>query len=74
MIIRICIFAFVILCLPYSGKGLALDRIALIIGSAYYPDAPLRNPANDAKAMAKRLEDLGHELYRLLVLTHLDSV
>jgi uncharacterized caspase-like protein len=34
-------------------------RLALIIGNSAYKDAPLRNPVNDARAMAKALEQTG---------------
>lgn len=32
------------------------DRVALVIGSSAYPNAPLRDPANDAKAIGSVLE------------------
>lgn len=41
-------------------------RIALVMGNSKYPDAPLRNPANDARAMADVLTDLGFEVKLLL--------
>ena len=34
-------------------------RVALVIGNAAYATAPLRNPANDAKAMSAALRSLG---------------
>ncbi|HEY7204435.1 MAG TPA: caspase family protein [Methylomirabilota bacterium] len=34
-------------------------RLALVIGNSAYREAPLRNPANDARAMAQRLRELG---------------
>ncbi|MBZ0250790.1 MAG: caspase family protein, partial [Burkholderiales bacterium] len=37
-------------------------KIALVIGNAAYPTAPLRNPVNDAKAMAARLQALGYDV------------
>jgi hypothetical protein len=37
-------------------------RIALVIGNAAYPTAPLRNPVNDARAMAVKLKALGFEV------------
>jgi len=40
-----------------SGK-----RIALVIGNGKYPTAPLKNPGNDARAMAKSLKELGFEV------------
>lgn len=36
-------------------------RVALVIGNAKYPDAPLKNPANDARAMAVKLKSLGFD-------------
>jgi hypothetical protein len=37
----------------------AEKRVALVIGNAAYRDAPLKNPVNDARAMAAKLKDLG---------------
>ncbi len=37
-------------------------RMALVIGNARYPDVPLNNPSNDARLMAKTLEELGFEV------------
>lgn len=37
-------------------------RVALIIGNSKYPTAPLKNPGNDARAMAKSLKELGFEV------------
>ena len=34
-------------------------RIALVIGNAAYPNAPLKNPVNDARDMASALRSLG---------------
>ncbi len=41
------------------------SRLALVIGNAAYEEAPLRNPVNDARAMAATLEGLGFEVIRL---------
>ena len=38
------------------------SRIALVIGNSSYPDGPLRNPANDARAIGKRLGEFGFEV------------
>jgi hypothetical protein len=35
------------------------SRVALVIGNADYPASPLRNPANDARSIARRLGELG---------------
>src|SRR3954467_14130279 len=40
----------------------AEQRIALIIGNSNYSIAPLRNPVNDATAMASKLQLLGFEV------------
>lgn len=37
-------------------------RTALIIGNANYSEKPLQNPINDARSMAKSLNDLGFEV------------
>ncbi|MBX3605233.1 MAG: caspase family protein [Piscinibacter sp.] len=43
----------------------AAGRVALVIGNAAYPGAPLRNPVNDALAMADTLKQLGFEVSTL---------
>ena len=40
----------------------ALPRLALIIGNTKYPEAPLKNPANDAKAIAGELQKSGFKV------------
>jgi hypothetical protein len=40
----------------------ALPRQALIIGNTRYPSAPLKNPANDARALAAELQKLGFKV------------
>ncbi len=37
-------------------------RVALVVGNAAYPSSPLRNPVNDARAMAQTLRALGFEV------------
>ena len=37
-------------------------RLALIIGNGAYPSSPLRNPTNDARALAAALKGLGFEV------------
>lgn len=46
-------------------------RTALVIGNASYGDTPLKNPVNDATAMAKSLEDLGFDV---ILLTNADQL
>jgi uncharacterized caspase-like protein len=44
----------------------ALPRHALVIGNSQYQDAPLRNPANDAAAIAGELKQAGFEVVQAL--------
>ncbi len=54
--------------LTHAPPGHAADgtgdeqRIALIIGNSDYARSPLKNPVNDARAMAEALERLGFEV------------
>jgi uncharacterized caspase-like protein len=50
-----------------QGKGSVAGerRVALVIGNAAYDSAPLRNPVNDARAMAATLRTLGFEITAL---------
>ena len=45
-----------------AGTALSETKIALVIGNAAYAAAPLRNPVNDANAMAARLRAAGFEV------------
>lgn len=45
--------------------GAQEKRVALVIGNAAYAESPLKNPANDARAMAGRLKELGFEVMAL---------
>src|SRR5262245_50145513 len=40
----------------------AVQRTALVIGNGNYEQGPLRNPANDARAMGNALKDLGFDV------------
>ncbi len=42
--------------------GAPEKRVALVIGNADYAVSPLRNPVNDAQAMAKKLTEVGFEV------------
>ena len=44
----------------------ALPRTALVIGNSRYPGAPLKNPANDAGAIAEHLGKMGFSVIPLL--------
>ena len=47
---------------PTAAPTLAEKKLALLIGNGAYPDAPLQNPANDARAMAAALKRLGFDV------------
>jgi len=49
-----------------SDRALAADRLALVIGNSGYKNAPLANPANDAKLMAATLETAGFKVTRII--------
>ena len=49
--------------LAQSGSSLSvLPRVALVIGNSKYPEAPLKNPGNDAKGIANELQKLGFQV------------
>jgi len=52
------VFALFLLVPAYAAE----NRVALVIGNAKYPSAPLRNPVNDARDMAVALRKLGFEV------------
>ena len=46
--------------LPVAAQGAREEpKIALLIGNSAYREAPLRNPVNDVRAMARTLRELG---------------
>ncbi|MCB1691235.1 MAG: caspase family protein [Pseudomonadales bacterium] len=54
---RFAVFVLMVGCLALNAA--ASDRVALVIGNADYPGAPLENPVRDAKAMSTKLRSLG---------------
>ena len=44
------------------GEREDLSKVALVIGNGAYHTAPLRNPPNDARDMARTLRDLGFDV------------
>ena len=44
----------------------SIKRVALVIGNSAYQSAPLANPVNDARLMAKTLESTGFEVIEIL--------
>ena len=53
---------FLLLLFATLSATAAEQRIALVIGNSKYASAPLRNPVNDATAMAKKLREMGFEV------------
>jgi len=54
---------FVLLLLLCIALGAAESkRYALVVGNADYSVSPLKNPVNDAEAMAASLQELGFEV------------
>ena len=50
---------------PWARAERATDteaRVALVIGNASYKDSPLKNPVNDARAVAAKLRGLGFDV------------
>jgi len=47
-----------------AASGAEEQRVALVIGNAAYAHGALRNPVNDARAIAGRLEKLGFHVIR----------
>lgn len=61
--IRILALSCCLLFAAASGAAVAAERVALVIGvGAYKEAAPLKNPANDAEAVAASLKRLGFEV------------
>lgn len=45
-----------------EGASRPEQRVALVIGNGAYESAPLRNPVNDARVMARALRELGFDV------------
>ena len=51
------------LAIPRPGPAPGVEnRVALVVGNAAYPQAPLENPGNDARAMGRLLKSVGFEV------------
>ena len=53
---------FITLLFTLVSAEAAQNRTALVIGNSDYADAPLKNPANDARDMASTLKQLGFDV------------
>ncbi|MCE9568393.1 MAG: caspase family protein [Rhodocyclales bacterium] len=61
--LRIVATAATLLVAPaFHAMAAAEQKVALVIGNSAYPSSRLRNPVNDAKAMADKLRALGFEV------------
>lgn len=47
---------------PPAVRAIKEHRVALVIGNARYSGSPLKNPVNDARAMARSLRELGFDV------------
>ena len=47
---------------PQGAQLLKLPKIALVVGNGKYRQSPLKNPANDARAIGETLTGLGFEV------------
>jgi len=65
-IFRIWLLLIALASLTVPGTGVAAvgdgGRVALVIGNASYRQAPLKNPVNDARAVAAALRELGFDV------------
>lgn len=55
----LALLASLVLATPAEASSPVGKRIALVVGNGAYPTAPLKNPVNDARAVAKVLKELG---------------
>lgn len=61
-------FCFLLwLCLSFFPALSHAEFVALVIGNNNYSTAPLQNPANDAKVVAKIFERMGYDHVELLI-------
>ncbi len=70
---KICIAVIASLCLFLGSPDVsfAAKRVALVIGNSAYENAPaLKNPINDANAMAELLQRLGFDVVKGVDLNH----
>ena len=67
-----CLVALFSLILLVVLPAHAERRIALVIGNGAYKAAPLKNPVNDARDMAKTLKEMGFEVILKLNVGHRD--
>jgi uncharacterized caspase-like protein len=62
LLLRQALVVVALACAAPAVAAISEPRVALVIGNAAYPAAPLRNPVNDANAIAARLRAMGFEV------------
>jgi len=63
ILLRLTFAALIVLAAsPVLAQSGAIKKVALVIGNSAYKEQPLRNPANDAKAMAAKLRQIGFQV------------
>lgn len=64
--LRSLVLALLTVCLASAVLAAAptvvQQRVALVVGNSAYPASPLKNPGNDARAMAARLKELDFDV------------
>src|SRR5882672_2554199 len=55
-------FIVAVISLTVTHVVAADSKVALVIGNSRYIDSPLKNPENDAKAMARLLREKGFDV------------
>lgn len=73
-LLAFCLGLWLVACLPVLAADGGRNRpgaakVALVIGNAAYPGAPLKNPANDAKDVAQAFRQLGFEVIERIDVT-----
>lgn len=61
-VLTVFFLALVSMVLLSAGNCLAQKRLALLIGNSAYKNGPLKNPANDVKAMNQALRSAGFDV------------
>ena len=60
--LRWIVAAMLCACVGAANAASAEKRVALVVGNDKYPGAPLRNPVNDATAVAGKLREVGFDV------------
>ena len=58
----ICLVFLVVFLFFCTATVHAVNRVALVIGNSGYSNSPLKNPRNDARDMARLLNNIGFDV------------